>query len=74
MAKTMNITPANIELCESAKAELIERLEELARMTRRYPVECVFGEFRRVFATKADIQKLIDELAEEISDYYRRAA
>jgi len=70
MGKSLKITASNIDICESAKAELIARLEELATMTRRYPVECVFGEFRRVFASRDDILALISVLSSEIDRYY----
>jgi hypothetical protein len=74
MSKPIKITSSNVALCESAKAELIDRLEELTRMTKRYPVECVFGDFRRVFASREDIVALIKLLSMEIDRYHQQAA
>lgn len=61
------VTSDNLELCKLAKVELIERKEELAALTRRYPLECIFGEIRRVFANREDIEHLIDELSDGIA-------
>ena len=73
MEKTPKVTLDNVKLCEEAKAELIEHLEDLVNMTKRYPVECVFGDFRRVFANREDILAFIDELTKGI-DLYKAAA
>ena len=67
------ITRKNVDSLDAFKAALVRHLEELARMTERYPVECRFGDFRFVFTSRRDIECLIGELTGRI-DAVRRAA
>jgi hypothetical protein len=73
MKTSTKITRDNIKLCEDAHDELVLLLEDLVKMTRKCPVECVFGDFRRVFANRQDIVDFIEELKSEISAFKRAA-
>ena len=69
MGKVVAITAANIDLCEEALKALRQNLEELARMTKDYPVECSFGTYTFLFESRGDIESLIDSLSQKIAAY-----
>jgi hypothetical protein len=69
MGKTLKVTRANLSLCEDALRELRSALEDIARMTRRYPVECIFGEFRFVFSSRRDVEDLLEILGSRITEF-----
>lgn len=56
----------NVDSMDLFRDALVRDLEELARMTERYPVECQFGELRFVFTSREDIEHLISRLRGEI--------
>ena len=67
--KKIEVTKENVGLYEKANDELLDRIEDLVAMTRKYPVECVFGDVRRVFASRIDIVDLIFSLQDGIRSY-----
>lgn len=69
MGRSVKITRSNATSIEEALNELRARLDELARLTESYPVECSFGGYRFVFSSREDIQGLIDVLDEKLRDY-----
>lgn len=73
MQTSLKITSANAETCERTLSSLRDHLEVLARKTKTYPVECIFGEYRFVFTSRADIISLIDILTVQLA-VYRKAA
>jgi hypothetical protein len=73
MQEPVKITRANAETCEAALKSLRDHLEVLAQKTKTYPVECVFGEYRFVFTSRADITRLIDVLSAQLAAF-RQAA
>ena len=72
MGKVINVTAANIDLCDDALKALRLHLDRLAQMTREYPVECCFGRYSFLFESREDIESLIANLDAKISDYYRQ--
>jgi hypothetical protein len=73
MGKIINVTAANVDLCTDALGDLRLHLEELARLTKDYPVECSFCTYTFLFESRQDILNLIDSLSRKIDDY-RKAA
>jgi hypothetical protein len=69
MGTPIEVNAVNLPLCERALEELRDSKVDIVAMTRRYPVECIFGDFRRVFANESDVQRLIDDLVTEIARY-----
>jgi hypothetical protein len=65
----IQITQANEQECDRALIALRDHLDDLARMTEKYPVECGFGGYRFVFTSKADIISLIDALDDKLKRY-----
>lgn len=56
----------SLSLHSAALTELREKADWLEKETRKYPLEVVFGEVRRVFANRADIDRLISDLEDSI--------
>jgi hypothetical protein len=69
MGKIIRITPSNVEECEAALHDLRAHLDELARRTKGYPVECQFASYRFVFENRADIESVIEKLDAKIRAY-----
>ena len=69
----LTITHKNFYECERASHELRAHLDELARMTQKYPVECTFAEYRFMFRSRADIVALLAQLDEKLASF-RQAA
>ena len=61
------VTAQNLQLCRDARDALRANLETLAKLTKKYPVECRFGGFRFVFESRAEIDTLIRALDEGIA-------
>lgn len=64
--KLPEITKKNVESLDAFRGALVRHLEELAEMTKRYPVECQFEDLRFVFTSRADIEHLIAQLTGRI--------
>jgi hypothetical protein len=58
----LEVTVQNLQLCKSARDALRANLETLAKLTKKYPVECRFAGFRFVFESRADIDAVIATL------------
>lgn len=73
MAKgeTIQITQGNVQQCSDALGELEERFNELAKMTRRYPIECTFADYRFVFLNREEIASLISTLKGKVERYLK---
>lgn len=69
MTEVLKITSKNVVLCESALHGLRDNLAELVRLTKEYPVEFAFGNYRFVFTSEADIHALITSLDQKIRAY-----
>lgn len=69
MSKQLQVDESVYELFCEARDELIGNLEELARLTERYPVEITFGNYRFVFNTVDEIHELIQDMNEKIAAY-----
>ncbi len=70
---TVTINKSTVVEIKAARGELRARLEELAEMTRHYPVICTFAGQRWVFESKQDIVDLIDKMGSAIDDFERAA-
>jgi hypothetical protein len=73
MGRIINVTTANVDLCDQALKALELHLNTLAKMTDDYPVECSFGNYSFFFQSRSDIESLIGNLRSRISDF-RKAA
>ena len=71
---TFVITPATFPTFNRADQLLRGNLEELARMTKEYPVECTFAGIRFVFNSRQDIENLIALLAQKMAAYRQSAS
>jgi hypothetical protein len=69
----LTITHENFGECDRASQGLRDHLDEVVRMTEKYPVECTFAGYRFVFRNRGDIEKLIAMLDEKLAPF-RQAA
>ena len=69
MSNRLNISSVNAAEYQQALQSLRTHLDDLAEMTRRYPVVCSFGGFHTIFTSKEDILRLIDELGRAIAAF-----
>jgi len=65
------ITRANFDAFTRADRLLRDHLEELARLTKDYPVECTFAEYRFIFQSRSDIEILISKIEAKLGKYQK---
>ena len=69
----LTITHENFGECNRASRALRDHLDELAKMTEKYPVECTFAGYRFVFRNRGDIESLIALLDEKLTPFLSAA-
>ena len=62
---TITVNQQNVEILEKAASALQLHLEDLARKTRFYPIECEFAGYRYVFTCRRDIEYVINQLQQQ---------
>jgi len=67
------ITHENFREFRQASRALRDHLDELVRMTEKYPVECNFAGYRFVFRNRQDIEKLISLVNEQLTPFSNAA-
>lgn len=65
----LQVTRENVATCKRARQALRAHLDRLTAMTKRYPVECTFAGYRRVFRSRQDILNAIAELDRSIEAF-----
>jgi hypothetical protein len=67
MNQPIEVTAKTLLAFTAFRDALRDNLVMLARVTEKYPVECVFFGNRFVFASKAEIEEVISQLDSEIT-------
>lgn len=68
MANSIKVNTENVEFFEGVLAAFRSDIEKLVRLTRKYPVEIEFGDYRFVFDKRSEIEELIRVLDKKVSD------
>lgn len=63
----IEVTLQNLQVCKKTRDSLRSNLEELARLTEKYPVECRIAGFRFVFESRDDIDAVLRALDDGIA-------
>lgn len=74
MGSKIRITAQNADDCQEALVALRTHLAKLAKMTREYPVECRFADYRFVFTSETDIKDVIEALDKKLTAFRATAA
>jgi hypothetical protein len=74
MSDAFTITAGNFPAFNLADSLLRRHLDELARLTKEYPVECNLAGYRFMFSSREDIEQLLAIIDQKLVEYRRRAA
>ena len=70
---TVTVSESTFSEIRAVRELLRQRLEEIAAMTKDYPVVITFAGYRFVFESKADVLGLIEKLEGAITSYEQAA-
>jgi hypothetical protein len=69
MANSIRVTAENVDLFEGVLAAFKSDLEKLVQLTKKYPVEIEFGDYRFVFSSRSELVAVIKILEAGVRDY-----